>query len=133
MSANSAEIPLNIECFMNDVDSRILTNDRALVPENPKSPQRSAPRLQNLQDIAEVELIGGSSQISFAKQIDQHLTQQIFKRNDHFPSFKPLPLHRVEPFTIAAHYENPQEIPYTEPRSVLERNFRCYDADRNPI
>ncbi|CAD5211067.1 unnamed protein product [Bursaphelenchus xylophilus] len=132
MSANSTAIPLNIERFMNDVD-RIRNLLSALLQDS-----------RIFRNIAEVELIGGSSQISFVKQVDQHLTQQIFKRNDDFPSFKSLPLHRVEPFTIAAHYENPQEIPYTEPkigtwvvngeaRSVLERNFRCYDADRNPI
>ncbi|CAD5211635.1 unnamed protein product [Bursaphelenchus xylophilus] len=182
MSANSTAIPLNIECFMNDVDvsaklSRAefeqLADPLFQRIRNLLSALLQDSGIQNLQDIAEVELIGGSSRIPFVKQIvahafnrepkttlnaddvvargaamqcailsptvkvtdfhvidsvnynitidylnkeNQQVTQQIFKRNDDFPSFKSLPLHKVEPFTIAAQYENPQEIPYSEPK-----------------
>ncbi|CAD5207298.1 unnamed protein product [Bursaphelenchus okinawaensis] len=180
MSANSTAIPLNIECFMNDIDvsAKLARAEFEEMAEplfqrirNVLSSLIQQSGIQNLQDISEVEIIGGSSRIPFVKQIITHafnrepkttlnaddvvargaamqcailspsvkvlefnvidnvnyditidylnkenqpVTQQVYKVNDEFPGYKNLPLHKVEPFTISAQYEHPNQVPYTD-------------------
>ncbi|KAI6220156.1 hypothetical protein M3Y95_01055100 [Aphelenchoides besseyi] len=181
MSANTTQIPLAIECFMNDVD----VNGRMGRAEFEEKSEPLFQRIRNLlsqliqrsgvdvKDIAEVEIIGGSSRIPFIKQIvahffnrepkttlnaddviargaamqcailspstkvmefnvlntqnysicvnyinseNKHVTQTVFKRSDDFPFARTLSLHKTEPFTISAFYENPNEIPQLQPQ-----------------
>lgn len=180
MSANSTAIPFGIECFMNDVDvsGRMARADFEQLAEplfqrirNLLSGLLQQAGIQNVADISEVEIIGGSSRIPFVKQIIAHVfnrepkttlnaddvvargaamqcailspsvrvtevavynnqnyginvdyvnsegkptTQTVFKKNDEFPGFKLLPLHKTADFNIAAAYEIPEEIPHTD-------------------
>lgn len=180
MSANSTTIPFGVECFMNDIDvngkmSRAefeqLAEPLFQRVRNLLSSLLQQAGIQNVQDISDVEVIGGSSRIPFIKQIIAHIfnreprttlnaddvvargaamqcailspsvkvlefnilnnqnygvnveyinsenkqiTQTVIKKNDEFPGFKLLPLHKSSDFSISAAYENQAEIPHTE-------------------
>ncbi|KAF4098186.1 heat shock 70 kDa protein 4a [Onychostoma macrolepis] len=181
MSANSSDLPLNIECFMNDIDVSGKLN-RAKFEEfcaellaKVEAPLRSIMEQTRMKkdDIYAVEIIGGASRIPaikeriskfFGKELSTTLNAdeavargcalqcailspafkvrefsitdvvpypislkwtsaadegvsdcEVFPKNHAAPFSKVLTFYRREPFSLEAYYNNPKELPYTDP------------------
>ncbi|TKC35153.1 hypothetical protein EI555_002941 [Monodon monoceros] len=139
MSANASDLPLSIECFMNDVDVSGTMN-------RVEPPLRSILEQAKLkkEDIYAVEIVGGATRIPavkekiskfFGKELsttlnaDEAVTRgcalqvaiytsfdcEVFSKNHAAPFSKVLTFYRKEPFTLEAYYSAPQDLPYPDP------------------
>ncbi|XP_066524230.1 heat shock 70 kDa protein 4b [Hoplias malabaricus] len=181
MSANSSDLPLNIECFMDDIDVSGKLN-RGQFEEmcadlfaKVEPPLQSIMEQANLktEDIYAVEIVGGASRIPaikeriskfFGKELSMTLNAdeavargcalqcailspafkvrefsitdvvpypislkwtsaaddgvsecEVFPKNHAAPFSKVLTFYRKEPFSLEAYYNNPKELPYSDP------------------
>uniref|UniRef100_A0A8C3SSI4 Heat shock protein family A (Hsp70) member 4 like n=1 Tax=Chelydra serpentina TaxID=8475 RepID=A0A8C3SSI4_CHESE len=145
MSANASDLPLNIECFMDDLDVSSKMNraqfEQLCAPllakvEPPLRTIMDQAKLQR-EDISSIEIVGGATRIPAVKeQISRFfykdisttlnadeavargcaLQHTLLEINHAAPFSKVITFHKKEPFDLEAYYTHPNEIPYPEPR-----------------
>uniref|UniRef100_A0A8C2F8Z2 Heat shock protein 4 like n=1 Tax=Cyprinus carpio TaxID=7962 RepID=A0A8C2F8Z2_CYPCA len=143
MSANSSDLPLNIECFMNDIDVHGKMNRAQFEEMCAQLLMRVEPK------IYAIEVVGGATRIPaikeriskfFGKDIsttlnadeavargcalqDENLTCflvfrecEVYSKNHAAPFSKVITFHKKEPFDLEAFYSSPHELPYPDSR-----------------
>uniref|UniRef100_A0A8C7SRG3 Heat shock protein 4a n=1 Tax=Oncorhynchus mykiss TaxID=8022 RepID=A0A8C7SRG3_ONCMY len=123
MSANSSDLPLNIECFMNDIDvtgklNRLVEMCTAVVDLmftgillNTWRTYYNAVREFSITDVVHYPI-----SLKWNSAAEEGLSDcEVFPRNHAAPFSKVLTFYRREPFSLEAYYNNPKELPYPDP------------------
>ncbi|CAB1330957.1 unnamed protein product, partial [Coregonus sp. 'balchen'] len=97
MSANCSDLPINIECFMNDIDCAILS-----------------PAFK-VREFSITDVVPFPITLRWKSPTEDGVGEcEVYSKNHAAPFSKVITFHKKEPFDLEAFYSLPQELPYPD-------------------
>uniref|UniRef100_A0A8C4TK66 Heat shock protein family A (Hsp70) member 4 like n=1 Tax=Erpetoichthys calabaricus TaxID=27687 RepID=A0A8C4TK66_ERPCA len=130
MSANSSDLPLNIECFMNDIDtvvkllskffgkeiSTTLNGDEAVARGCALQCAILSPAFK-VREFSITDVVPFPITLKWKSSLDEGVGEcEVFCKNHPAPFSKVITFHKKEPFDLEAYYSSSQDLPYPDTR-----------------